>query len=79
MTTLQQNTSGLLSTLWNLAIGLIQNISKLWDWLNTPIDLNFQIFGFTVGLPTFTPILLLSTGLTIWVVWIVIKNLVPGL
>jgi len=79
MIILNETNKGILRTLWQLATGMLENIQKLWDWLNDSVDLNFTVFGFTVGLPSFKPIEIIAVGLTTWIVWILIKNLVPGL
>lgn len=70
----------ILGELWNLAITLIEFISKVFDWLFEPLKINIDIIkipyllpdGFTVNFGI-APIALLGVGLVglviYWIVW----------
>lgn len=64
--------------LWNIAISLIENISRVWQWLNEPFTIGFSLFGFDISLGTFVPINLIGTGIIALLGFWVIKSLLPG-
>jgi len=68
----------ILGNLWDIAITLIENINNVWDWLNEPFYIGFELFGFTISLGSFVPIHLIGTGIIVLLGFWVIKSLLPG-
>ncbi len=68
----------ILGNLWDIAITLIENINKVWDWLNEPFYIGFELFGFTISLGSFVPIHLIGAGILVLLGFWVIKSLLPG-
>lgn len=72
--------TNILHEMWNIAVNLIEGIGAIWNWLNTSISLGFNIplIGF-VGIPPFTPIGIIGAGLVGFMLFWLIKALVPFL
>lgn len=68
----------ILGNLWDITITLIENISKVWQWLNEPFNIGFEIFGFNISLGSFVPIHLIGGGILVLLGFWVIKALLPG-
>lgn len=68
----------ILINLWDIAISLIENINKVWQWLNEPFYIGFELFGFTISLGSFVPIHLIGGGILVLLGFWVIKSLLPG-
>ena len=68
----------ILGNLWDIAITLIENINEVWDWLNEPFYIGFELFGFTISLGSFVPIHLIGAGILVLLGFWVIKSLLPG-
>ena len=69
--------------LWNIAVTLIKNINKVWEWLNTEISINIPI-KIPVVLPDgievtlgYSPLELLGVGILVLLGLWVIKSLAP--
>lgn len=69
--------------LWNIAVTLIKNINKVWEWLNTEISINIPIKipvvlpdGIEVSLG-YSPLELLGVGILVLLGLWLIKSLVP--
>lgn len=70
----------IISEMWDVAINLIKGIGTIWEWLKTPIELGFKIpiIGY-IGIPSFTPIGIIGAGITAFIIFWLIKALVPFL
>lgn len=68
----------ILDNLWEIAITLIKNINRVWEWLNEPFHIGFELFGFTISLGSFVPIHLIGGGILVLLGFWVIKSLLPG-
>ena len=68
----------ILVNLWEIAETLIKNISSVWEWLNEPFYIGFELFGYTISLGSFVPIHLIGTGIVVLLGFWVIKSLLPG-
>lgn len=70
----------ILNEMWDVAINLIKGIDAIWEWLKAPVELGFNIpiIGY-IGLPSFTPIGIIGAGLLAFMVFWLIKALVPFL
>ena len=70
--------NNILGNLWDIAISLIENVNKVWEWLNEPFNISFELFGFTINLGSFVPIQLIGTGILVLLGFWFIKALLPG-
>lgn len=68
----------ILSNLWDIAITLIENVSLIWDWLNKPFNIGFELFGFTISLGSFVPIQLIGGGILVLIGFWFVKSLLPA-
>lgn len=68
----------ILGNLWDIAITLIENINRVWEWLNEPFTIGFELFGFTISLGSFVPLHLIGGGIIVLLGFWVIKSLLPG-
>ena len=68
----------ILSNLWDIAIALIENVNAVWEWLNKPYNIGFELFGFTISLGSFVPIHLIGGGILVLIGFWVVKALLPS-
>ena len=68
----------ILSNLWDIAITLIENVNKVWEWLNKPFELKIDLVIFQVNLGSFVPIHLLGAGIIVLIGFWFIKSLIPA-
>lgn len=68
----------ILGNLWDIAITLIENISKVWQWLNEPFEIGFELFGFKISLGSFVPVHLIGGGILVLLGFWIVKALLPG-
>lgn len=68
----------IIGNLWDIAETLIKNINRVWEWLNEPFYIGFELFGFTISLGSFVPIQLIGTGILVLLGFWFIKALLPG-
>ena len=68
----------ILSNLWDIAITLIENVNKVWEWLNKPFELKIDLDIFQVNLGSFVPIHLLGAGIIVLIGFWFIKSLIPA-
>ena len=68
----------ILINLWEIAESLIRNISKVWQWLNEPFEIGFELFGYNISLGSFVPLHLIGSGILILLGFWFIKSLLPG-
>ena len=69
--------------LWNIAVTLIKNINRVWEWLNNDISVNIPI-KIPVILPNgialsfgYSPLELIGAGILVLLGLWVVKNLIP--
>lgn len=67
----------LMSEIWLLGMSLLNGIVGLWEWLNEPIKLGFEVFGFYIGIEPVAPIWFVGGGLISLMIYLFIKALVP--
>lgn len=68
----------ILINLWEIAESLIRNISKVWQWLNEPFEIGFELFGYSISLGSFVPLHLIGGGILVLLGFWFIKALLPG-
>lgn len=69
--------------LWDIAISIIKNIGKVWEWLNNDISVNIPI-KIPVILPDgislsfgYSPLELIGTGILVLLGLWLVKSLIP--
>lgn len=64
--------------LWEIAEAIIKNINKVWEWLNEPFNIGFELFGFNISLGSFVPLHLIGGGILVLLGFWIVKALLPG-
>lgn len=70
--------NNLFQTIYDLLIEFIKAVSSVWDWLNDPIKIGFDLglLGY-IGIPPFTPISAFGVGILVIIGLWAVKSLLP--